>query len=248
MSERKIETGKRMLELRKQQGKNQADVAAYLGLTVAAYQNYETGRREAGYDTICKLADYFNVTTDYLLGRAPQTDAMALLISQTDVTLETLTKQFEALPEDGKVLMIAIIRALNETRDIRYPKKKPRTVWIKQHQNKAAAGFGYDLSSEDEWYDVEVIYNPKVSEADFAVEIDGDSMEPDYHNGDLALIKLDPDVPVGEVGLFVLDGKGYIKERGKKCLISLNPNYDDIELDSSARCIGLVIGVAEPAE
>lgn len=243
MSERKIETGKRMLELRKQQGKNQADVAAYLGLTVAAYQNYETGRREAGYDTICKLADYFNVTTDYLLGRAPQTDAMALLISQTDVTLETLTKQFEALPEDGKVLMIAIIRALNETRDIRYPKKKPRTVWIKQHQNKAAAGFGYDLSSEDEWYDVEVIDNPKVSEADFAVEIDGDSMEPDYHNGDLALIKLDPDVPVGEVGLFVLDGMGYIKERGKKKLISRNPEYPDIE--GEARCIGLVIGVAE---
>lgn len=243
MSERKIETGKRMLELRKQQGKNQADVAAYLGLTVAAYQNYETGRREAGYDTICKLADYFNVTTDYLLGRAPQTDAMALLISQTDVTLETLTKQFEALPEDGKVLMIAIIRALNETRDIRYPKKKPRTVWIKQHQNKAAAGFGYDLSSEDEWFDVEVIDNPKVGEADFAVEIDGDSMEPDYHNGDLALIKLDPDVPVGEVGLFVLDGMGYIKERGKKKLISRNPEYPDIE--GEARCIGLVIGIAE---
>ena len=192
------------------------------------------------------IADYFHVSTDYLLGRAPQTDAMALLISQTDVTLETLTKQFEALPEDGKVLMIAIIRALNETREIRYPKKKPRTVWIKQHQNKAAAGFGYDLSDKDEWYDVEVIDNPKVGEADFAVEIDGDSMEPDYHNGDLALIKLDPDVPVGEVGLFVLDGMGYIKERGKKCLISINPDYDDIELDSSARCIGLVIGTARP--
>ena len=34
-------------------------------------------------------------------------------------------------------------------------------------------------------------------------------------NTDLALIKIDPDVPVGEVGLFVLDGMGYIKERGK---------------------------------
>ena len=234
--------------VRNQKKVTQKEAADALGISPNTYKNYEQGMREPNNEMLCKLADYFQVTTDYLLGRAPQTDAMALLISQTDVTLETLTKQFEALPEDGKVLMIAIIRALNETRDIRYPKKKPRTVWIKQHQNKAAAGFGYDLSSEDEWYDVEVIDNPKVSEADFAVEIDGDSMEPDYHNGDLALIKLDPDVPVGEVGLFVLDGKGYIKERGKKCLISLNPNYDDIELDSSARCIGLVIGVAEPAE
>ena len=81
--------------------------------------------------------------------------------------------------------------------------------------------------------------------ADCVFPVNGDSMEPDYHNGDLALIKLDPDVPVGEVGLFVLEGKGYIKERGKKCLISLNPDYADIELNSSARCIGLVIGVAE---
>ena len=240
--------GTTLKKLRMEKQWTMMQVAQMLGVSLGAYQKYENNTHDVGTETLCKLADLYNVTTDYLLGRAPQTDAMALLISQTDVTLETLTKQFEALPEDGKVLMIAIIRALNETRDIRYPKKKPRTVWIKQHQNKAAAGFGYDLSSEDEWYDVEVIYNPKVSEADFAVEIDGDSMEPDYHNGDLALIKLDPDVPVGEVGLFVLDGKGYIKERGKKCLISRNPNYDDIELDSSARCIGLVIGVAEPAE
>ena len=232
--------------VRNRKGVTQKEVSDALGISPNTYKNYEQGMREPNNEMLCKLADYFNVTTDYLLGRAPQTDAMALLISQTDVSLETLTKQFEALPEEGQVLMMAIIRALNETREIRYAKRKPRTVWIKQHQNKAAAGFGYDLSSEDEWYDVEVIDNPKVGDADFAVEIDGDSMEPDYHNGDLALIKLDPDVTVGEVGLFVLDGKGYIKERGKKCLISINPDYDDIELDSTARCIGLVIGTAHP--
>ena len=232
-------------ELRRQRNVTAKTVAEAVGILPDTYRSYETGRREPNLKTLVLIADYFHVSTDYLLGRAPQTDAMALLISQTDVTLETLTKQFEALPEDGKALMIAIIRALNETRDIRYPKKKPRTVWIKQHQNKAAAGFGYDLSEDDEWYDVEVIDNPKVGEADFAVEIDGDSMEPDYHNGDLALIKLDPDVPVGKVGLFVLDGMGYIKERGKKCLISRNPDYPDIE--GEARCIGLVIGVAEKA-
>lgn len=232
-------------ELRRQRNVTAKTVAEAVGILPDTYRSYETGRREPNLKTLVLIADYFHVSTDYLLGRAPQTDAMALLISQADVTLETLTKQFEALPEDGKALMIAIIRALNETRDIRYPKKKPRTVWIKQHQNKAAAGFGYDLSEDDEWYDVEVIDNPKVGEADFAVEIDGDSMEPDYHNGDLALIKLDPDVPVGKVGLFVLDGMGYIKERGKKCLISRNPDYPDIE--GEARCIGLVIGVAEKA-
>lgn len=243
MSERKIETGKRMLELRKQQGKNQADVAAYLGLTVAAYQNYETGRREAGYDTICKLADYFHVTTDYLLGRAPQTDPMALLVSQSDLSPEAQEEIYMSLPEEAQAIVLQVMRMMRENRRIRQTKQTPNPYPIKLHQNKASAGFGYDLSSDDEWEEIEIADTPLARRADFAVEIDGDSMEPDYHNGDLALIKLDLDVPVGEVGLFVLEGKGYIKERGKRCLISRNPEYDDIE--GEARCIGLVIGVAE---
>jgi len=232
--------------IRNKKGVTQKEAADALGISPNTYKNYEQGMREPNNDMLCKLADYFQVTTDYLLGRAPQGDPMKLLIAQGDTSPEALVKQFASLPEEGQALMLAVVRALKETHEIRYAKKKPRTVWIKQHQNKAAAGFGYLLENDDEWYDVEVIDNPKVGEADFAVEIDGDSMEPDYHNGDLALIKIDPDVPVGEVGLFVLDGMGYIKERGKKKLISRNPEYPDIE--GEARCIGLVIGVAELAE
>lgn len=230
-------------ELRQQHNVTAKAVAEAVGILPDTYRSYETGRREPNLKTLVLIADYFHVSTDYLLGRAPQLDPMKLLIAQGDTSPEALVKQFASLPEEGQALMLAVVRALKETHEIRYAKKKPRTVWIKQHQNKAAAGFGYLLENDDEWYDVEVIDNPKVGEADFAVEIDGDSMEPDYHNGDLALIKIDPDVPVGEVGLFVLDGMGYIKERGKKKLISRNPEYPDIE--GEARCIGLVIGVAE---
>lgn len=72
MAEIKIEIGQRMLLLRKKIKKNQAEVAEYLGLTVAGYQNYETGRREANYETLSKLADFYGVTTDYLLGRTDE--------------------------------------------------------------------------------------------------------------------------------------------------------------------------------
>lgn len=229
--------------IRNKKGVTQKEAADALGISPNTYKNYEQGMREPNNDMLCKLADYFQVSTDYLLGHAPQLYPMKLLIAQGDTSHEALVKQFASLPEEGQALMLAVVRALKETHEIRYAKKKPRTVWIKQHQNKAAAGFGYLLENDDEWYDVEVIDNPKVGEADFAVEIDGDSMEPDYHNGDLALIKIDPDVPVGEVGLFEIDGMGYIKERGKKKLISRNPEYPDIE--GEARCIGLVIGIAE---
>lgn len=55
--------------LRQQKGVSQAEMAKYIDLTVGAYQNYENGRREANYETLCKLADFYNVSTDYLLGR-----------------------------------------------------------------------------------------------------------------------------------------------------------------------------------
>ena len=241
MSDIKLETGKRMLELRKQQLKNQADVSAYLGLTVAAYQNYETGRREAGYETLCKLADYFSTTTDYLLGRAPQTDPIQLLMAQNVLTPQEIEEQFSALPEDLQAIVLALIKAMKARRE-QMQQSRP-SIQMRKHLNKAAAGFGYDLSSEDEWAEITVLDTPQARSADFAVEVDGDSMEPDYHSGDIVLIKRDPDVPVGEVGLFVHDGMGYIKERGKKCLISRNPEYPNIE--GEAQCIGLVIGIAE---
>lgn len=240
MSDIKLEAGKRMLELRKQQLKNQSDVAAYLGLTVAAYQNYETGRREAGYETLCKLADYFSTTTDFLLGRAPQTDPIQLLMAQNVLTPQEIEEQFSALPEDLQAIVLALIKAMKARRE-QMQQSRP-SIQMRKHLNKAAAGFGYDLSSEDEWAEITVLDTPQARSADFAVEVDGDSMEPDFHSGDIALVKLDPDVPVGEVGLFVHDGMGYIKERGKKCLISRNPEYPDIE--GEARCIGLVIGIA----
>ena len=47
--------------------------------------------------------------------------------------------------------------------------------------------------------------------ADFAVPVDGDSMEPLYQDGQLAWIQLTPSLNVGDVGLFIVDGHGYIK-------------------------------------
>jgi len=49
-------------------------MADYLGITNQAYSNYENGAREPSHDTLVKLADYFNVTVDYILGRADNTD------------------------------------------------------------------------------------------------------------------------------------------------------------------------------
>lgn len=113
----KIAFGQRLLELRKKAGKSQAEIAQLLGITTAAYQNYENGRREAGYATITKLATFFGVSTDCLLGREPVSDPLPLLVAQTNVSKEELGKQFDALPNEGKAIMMTVIRMLKKSRE-----------------------------------------------------------------------------------------------------------------------------------
>lgn len=233
--------------IRSKKGVTQKEAADALGISPNTYKNYEQGMREPNNEMLCKLADYFQVTADYLLGRAPQTNPFAMLDLQVDIGEEAVMGQYMQLPKEWRRILLEVMKQLGDAAERGERggriKKQPNPYLIKLHQNRASAGFGYDLSSEDEWEEIEIAATPQAIAADFAVEVDGDSMEPDFHDGDIALVRFDPDVPIGKVGLFVLDGMGYIKERGKKKLISRNSAYPDIE--GEARCIGLVIGIAE---
>ena len=54
---------------RKKSGKTQKEVAEGIGIGQGTYKNYETGAREPNGETLVAIANYFGVTTDYLLGR-----------------------------------------------------------------------------------------------------------------------------------------------------------------------------------
>lgn len=54
---------------RQKKGVTQGEVAEYLGIKIRAYQYYESGGRRPDFEGLVALANYFNVTTDYLLGR-----------------------------------------------------------------------------------------------------------------------------------------------------------------------------------
>ena len=105
----KVLFGQKLLELRKKSGKSQTDIAKVLGITQPAYQNYENGRREAGYATITKLADFYGVTTDYLLGREPPSDPLATL--NIDTGSKSVMEMFAELPEGTrKIILDSMIR------------------------------------------------------------------------------------------------------------------------------------------
>ena len=60
----------RLKELRKSQNKTQVEVARFLEIRETSYQYYEYGKREPNHEITMKIADYFDVSTDYLLGRS----------------------------------------------------------------------------------------------------------------------------------------------------------------------------------
>lgn len=60
----------RLKTLRKTKGLTQKEIANRLGIARTTYAGYEQGEREPDYETLIKIADYFNVPVDYILGRS----------------------------------------------------------------------------------------------------------------------------------------------------------------------------------
>lgn len=63
---------KNLILCRKVANKTQKEMAEIFGISRQAYANYEIGNREPDFETLNKIANYFNVSTDYLLGRTDE--------------------------------------------------------------------------------------------------------------------------------------------------------------------------------
>src|SRR5690625_1100491 len=96
--------GKRLKRLREHTGKNQEDVANAIGISRARYSHYENNHVEPDMDLIRKLADYYKVTTDYLLGRSNDVDL--LTDEEIDQEIQEITKDlnvwYKDEPEDKR--------------------------------------------------------------------------------------------------------------------------------------------------
>lgn len=79
MSERTMKLGELLAKLRKERGILQKELANYLNVTVATISNYEKGVHAPDYETLIKLADFFDVSTDYLLQRTDYRSSISTL-------------------------------------------------------------------------------------------------------------------------------------------------------------------------
>lgn len=117
----KIKRGQILKDLRKNYKDaklNQADVANIIGVSVQAYQKYEYGTAEPTFDAISKLADFYNVSVDYLLGRETnkQIDYIQQLADAKgfDSTQRGILAAFCYMDDAGREKLLDAIKELDD--------------------------------------------------------------------------------------------------------------------------------------
>ncbi len=117
---------------------------------------------------------------------------------------------------------------------------------IRLYNFPVSAGHGNFIGDESATY-VEITTDNR--KADYAVKIAGNSMEPEYHDGDILLVKSQNTLNNGQLGIFFYDGdtlfKKYKKDKKKISIISLNKDeYPPVDIPSNQKLViqGLVIG------
>lgn len=207
---------------------------------------YKNGYENTKLTTIRKLAEALDVSLDYLLVDSITDEDYGKTAGFTLNHNEMLlVRKFRALDEYGAKAVKMMLNCEYE-RCTAWALQADNILPLLLSEQRASAGTGLYLGPET-FSTIHVVENSLTRKATFSVPVYGDSMEPAYHDGDLLLVEGTTSVKVGEVGLFTLDGEGYVKERGENTLISLNPAYEPIKMNESIRCFGRVIGVLDPA-
>ena len=233
--------GNQIKTFRKSAGFTQDELAKRLNTTKQTISRYEKGDRKANQDMLFELCDIFGVSIDDFFPSQNET-----LQSPTTSPIQTIYDQLHQ-PRQAKVLNYAE-RQLKEQRNEEETRENEVSEVIQlysydYYDHPASAGTGQYLNDVR----VEQIELPVDIDADFVIPIKGDSMEPDYHDGDLVFIQTSVDLNDGVIGVFNYNGDAYIKQlvidKEQAYLHSLNPSYKDMPItpETDFRIIGEVV-------
>lgn len=211
---------------RKELKMTQKDIANQLGITYQAYSAWERGVKQPSREKVKLLEQILNAPKGYF----------------TELEIARL---YNSLSDQGKDQALSYVRNLVQKEQCKNVVSIADKLYEYHVYEKMSAGIGSSVYN-DQNYDT-VYFNKELAH-DFASWVSGDSMEPKYQNGSVALIRETGFDYDGAVYAVVCNSQTYIKrvyreELGLK-LVSLNPKYEDIFLpyDEDPHIIGIIVG------
>ena len=227
--------------------------------------SWETGKSSPDVDTLFIIVKMLNLEPDYFFDKKEKV-APDKIRGNLDIMLEQpLTpqeiehiKKHRSLTFKSQVTVLDLIVHLYDIEhkeehasqqnvfDLPYADDRT-TIDLPMPFGKASAGDGNYVFG-DAADTKTIVVDDTTRKADFIMEVSGVSMQPKFDSGDLVAVRYMPDIAIGEIGIFDLNGNRYIKQRGENGLISLNPDSDDLPVSDfdSARCLGKVIAKIDP--
>lgn len=234
--------GSRIKDARINKKMTQEDLANKLGVTKGAIANYENGVSIPKSEVLLKLFVILECDPNYIY----QDEIKALDNTfTTTISEQRMIEKYRNLDRYG-------VETVNSILDIEYRRIKEETMKEESYPMipkilygcSPSAGVGNYLPDDIDESAIMVPDTPKTRKADYVLKVDGKSMEPEYMDGDLVLVKKQDQVDIGEVGIYLVDGEALIKEAQNGYLRSLNPEFGNINLNenSEVHCMGKVIG------
>lgn len=243
---------------RKQRGITQKELAKEVGITASTMTDYMKLRSAPSFGVIQKLADYFGVKKSDI--DTTFKEESSSLPDAPDLLTQQITDKVVQLTPDNKKIVLRTSEELLESQKANgemYTEQNEEETKINEvseviqlysydyYDHPASAGTGQYLNDVR----VERIELPVDVDADFVIPIKGDSMEPDYQDGDLIFIQTSVDLNDGVIGVFNYNGEAYIKQlvidTEQSYLHSLNPAYKDMPItpETDFRIIGEVVDI-----
>lgn len=219
-------------------GMDQRSVGAALGYSTNTISNWENGVSRPDIDAVTGLCALLQIPLPvfFALEQDPAVpeDEQALM------------RDYRALSAEHQQSVRQLTRQLAETdRAVRQSMDRLKNCLVLPvHALSAAAGIGVPAEAEDTRESAFVTDNRLSRQATAICRVNGDSMEPKFHNGDQVYVQHAESLAFGEVGIFLVNGALYIKEYRKSGLYSYNKAYRVMKMaaDDDVRLMGRVLG------
>ncbi len=230
-------------EARRKADMTQLQLAQQLGISKNIVTHWEAGRVKPDLNLIPQICRALHITLEDFF-------RMPLREGGLSIREQRLLNTFRALSSRDKLIVeSAMQKTLELNQSDLWQRCRDEFIPIFRNSQTAAAGTAAQLEAEDGLK----IYVRKTRISQRAREIitvNGDSMRPKYRNGQDVYVEDTDDLRIGEIGVFVVNGVGYIKQRQMDRLHSLNPAYPDIMLNDTddIHCFGRVIGAVLPSD